>query len=288
MDIRWPEGHAPGIVASMADYVTINRANWDERAPIHAASDDYGFARFQADPHHLSDVVTFDRPRLGDLTGIRGVHLQCHIGTDTLSLTRLGARMSGLDFSPAALTEARRLAESTGTEIDYRESEVYKAVDVFGSGQFDLVYTGIGALCWLPSVAQWAKVVAALLKPGGRLFIREGHPMLWTLDEQTLQPSEKYTYFEEEEPYVDNINGTYVQTDSVITKTLTHSWNHSLGETVTALLAAGMRITGLDEHNSVPWNAFPRHMTMDKHGEHRLTKNPQSLAASYTLQAIKE
>ena len=87
----------------MSDYVTINRANWDERATAHAASSDYAFDRFVSDPEYLSGVVRFDRPRLGDLTGLRGVHLQCHIGTDTVSLSRLGARMSGLDFSPAAL-----------------------------------------------------------------------------------------------------------------------------------------------------------------------------------------
>jgi hypothetical protein len=96
----------------MSDYVAVNRASWDERAPAHAASSDYAFDRFTADPQFLSGVVRFDRPRLGDLTGRRGVHLQCHIGTDTVSLSRLGARMSGLDFSPAALAEARRLAAS--------------------------------------------------------------------------------------------------------------------------------------------------------------------------------
>jgi len=272
----------------MADYVTINRANWDERAPAHAASADYGFERFRADPGHLSQVVRFDRPRLGDLHGVRGVHLQCHIGTDTLSLARLGATMSGLDFSPAALLEARGLAESTGTTIDYHESEVYRAVDIFGPEEFDLVYTGIGALCWLPSVTKWAAVVASLLKPGGRLFIREGHPMLWTLDEKTLRPSARYSYFEHQEPDVDNISGTYVQTDVEFTNTLTHSWNHSLGETITALLNAGMRVTGLEEHDSVPWNALPGHMTLDEHGEYRLTSNPHSLAATYTLQAVKE
>jgi hypothetical protein len=102
----------------MTDYFSVNRANWEERASIHAASDDYGFARFVADPQHLSTVVAFDRPRLGDISGLRGVHLQCHIGTDTLSLARLGARMSGLDFSGVSLAAARKLAADTATEID--------------------------------------------------------------------------------------------------------------------------------------------------------------------------
>src|SRR5205807_1581296 len=149
---------------------------WEQRAPAHAASPDYGFDRFVADPGYLSDVVGFDRPRLGDLSGLRGVHLQCHIGTDTLSLARLGAHMRGLDFSPAALTEARRLARATGTDIDYVESDVYDARAALGADEFDFVFTGIGALCWLPDVRRWAGVVASLLRPGGRLFLREGHP----------------------------------------------------------------------------------------------------------------
>jgi SAM-dependent methyltransferase len=272
----------------VGDYVAINRANWDERAPAHANSADYGFDRFVNDSEHLSDVVRFDQPRLGDLTGLRGVHLQCHIGTDTVSLARLGARMSGLDFSPAALREARRLAASVGSAIDFRQAEVYDAVDVFGPAVFDLVYTGIGALCWLPDSARWARVVAELLRPGGRLFIREGHPMLWSLDETSNQPSLGYPYFETVEPVIFDEPGTYVETETVFTTGVTHSWNHGLGEIITGLLAAGMRLTSLTEHDSVPWQALPGHMIVDDTGEWRLADRPERLAASYTLQAIKD
>jgi 2-polyprenyl-3-methyl-5-hydroxy-6-metoxy-1,4-benzoquinol methylase len=108
----------------MDDYRELNRANWDERAPAHAASPSYAVAQFVADPAFLSEVVRFDLPLIGDLSGIRGVHLQCHIGTDTISLARLGARMTGLDFSPVALVEARRLSERTGAGVDFVESDL--------------------------------------------------------------------------------------------------------------------------------------------------------------------
>src|SRR4051812_9730665 len=97
-----------------AEYLAVNRAGWDERAPAHARSVAYGVGRFANDSEFLSDVVRFDVPRLGDVSGLRGVHLQCHIGTDTISLARLGATMTGLDFSAAALTEARHVAASAG------------------------------------------------------------------------------------------------------------------------------------------------------------------------------
>jgi SAM-dependent methyltransferase len=177
-------------------YLDLNRANWDDRASAHAASPDYDFERFVADPDFLSEVVRFDLPLLGDVRGLRGVHLQCHIGTDTISLARLGATMTGLDFSGASIAEAKRLSSLAGPAMALVESNVYDALDVLEPAGFDLVYTGVGALCWLPDVRRWAAVVAGLLRPGGRLFIREGHPMLWALDEShTDQLVVDFPYF---------------------------------------------------------------------------------------------
>ncbi|HKG49055.1 MAG TPA: class I SAM-dependent methyltransferase [Actinomycetales bacterium] len=273
----------------MDDYRDLNRASWDERAPAHAASPDYGVQRFVDDPTFLSDVVRFDLPLLGDVRGLRGVHLQCHIGTDTVSLARLGARMSGLDFSPAAVAEARALAARTGADVDFVQADVYDAVEVLGAGEFDLVFTGIGALCWLPDVRRWAATVSALLRPGGRLFLREGHPMLWSLADSRPDGllCVEYPYFEQDEPQVWDEGGTYVETDVVFTANVTHEWNHGLGEIFTALTDAGIRVTGLVEHDSVPWDALPGQMTRDDRGEFRLTDRPERLAASYTLQAVK-
>lgn len=273
----------------MADYLEINRASWDERAPAHAQSHDYAVERFVEDPTFLSEVVRFDVPRLGDLNGLRGVHLQCHIGTDTLSLVRLGAQMTGLDFSEPALVEARALAERTQTAVDFVQADVYSALDVLEREAYDLVFTGIGALCWLPDVRRWAAIVAALLRPGGRLFIREGHPMLWSLaDESTTdQLLVKHDYFEGAEPLVFEEGGTYVTTEVEFTNNITHSWNHGLGEIITALLEEGMTLTGFQEHDSVPWNALPEAMHLTEGGEYRLAEGPRRLAASYTLQAVK-
>jgi SAM-dependent methyltransferase len=273
----------------MEDYQVVNRASWDERAPAHAASPGYSVAEFISDPAFLSEVVRFDVPRLGDISGQRAVHLQCHIGTDTISLARLGASVTGLDFSAAALKQARDLAERTGADATFVESDVYSAPKVLDSGTFDLVYTGIGALCWLPSITRWAEVVATLLRPGGRLFIREGHPMLWSLADPRPDKllTVEWPYFERPEPTIWDEGGTYVETDVVFKHNVTHEWNHGLGEVVTALLDKGMTLTGLVEHDSVPWEALPGEMEQIGGDEWRLADRPWRLAHSYTLQAVK-
>jgi SAM-dependent methyltransferase len=266
----------------------LNRANWDERAGLHAASPDYEAERFVADPGHLSAVVRFDLPRLGDIAGLRTVHLQCHIGTDTLSLARLGARISGLDFSPSSLEQARRLAARCGSEIDYVEASVYDATTVLPPSSFDLVYTGIGALNWLPRIDDWARNVAALLKPGGRLFLREGHPMLFSLDEDCPdQLVIRHPYFEQAQPMVWDDDSTYVQTEQALTATVTHEWNHGLGEIISALRRHGLDISGLEEHDSIPWEALPGQMVLGEDGEWRLQRDRWRLPLSYTLQAVR-
>jgi SAM-dependent methyltransferase len=269
----------------VTDYLQVNRANWDERAPAHAESPDYDVDCFIEDPDFISDVVRFDLPRLGDVAGARGVHLQCHIGTDTISLARLGAKMTGLDFSPASLTHARDLAARSGSDVDFVEGDVYAATELLGTNSFDLVFTGIGALCWLPSITRWASVVTGLLRPGGRLFLREGHPMLWALADP--RPDGllvvEYPYVETAEPIVWDEPGTYVSTGRMFAATVTHNWNHGLGEVVSALLDHGLMLTGLEEHDSVPWDALPGMMRRTDHGEYRLIDRPERLPHSYTL-----
>jgi SAM-dependent methyltransferase len=272
----------------MDESLRLNRAHWDERAPAHAASPGYACAQLISDPTFISDIVRFDLPRLGDVTGLKGVHLQCHIGTDTVSLARLGARMTGLDFSPAALFEARRLAAAAGVTVDFVEAEVYDAPTALGRGTFDFVFTGVGALCWLPKIRPWAAVIAELLSPGGWLFIREAHPMLWTLDERTDELLVvEYMYSERHEPLVWEDDSTYVETDVTFHQNVTHVWNHGLGEIVSALLDVGMEVQMLVEHDSVPWEALPGAMERVGGQEWRVADRPWRLPHSYTLRAGK-
>lgn len=293
---------------SHTTYFANNQANWDDRARLHVKADAYDVPRFVEDPAFLSGVVRFDRPRLGDIAGLDAVHLQCHIGTDTLSLHRLGARVTGLDLSGASLDEARSLAKRCGATIPYVQSNVYDAPAALEGRTFDLVYTGVGALCWLPDLTRWAQVVAALLRPGGRLFIRDGHPMLGALrcdiNDTTVQEQPElrgeveraagphpltpwWPYFEHTEPLTWDDPATYAG-DGRTEHSVMHEWTYSISGVVTALLDAGLTITALAEHDSVPWEAIPGgYMVGDELGEYRLIDRPERLAASFTLQAAQ-
>lgn len=269
----------------MEEYLEVNRKNWDSRVPIHLQG--YRIQEFYSDPNHVSDVVRFDLPRLPDLTGLEGIHLQSHIGTDTLSLVRLGARMTALDFSEPALLAAKDLAEGLGLELEVVHSDVYSAVDKVRR-EFDFVYTGIGALCWLPDIRRWAGTVARLLRPGGFLFIREGHPVLWTIDDSKpngeivieLDYFEGQTLYQrEEETYAGE--GRLESPDVI-------SFNHGLAEIFNSLWSAGLDIELFEEHQSAPWNPLADEFRkIEGIDEWELVKNPKRLPMTYTLLARK-
>lgn len=287
------------------EYLDINQANWDSRAPLHARA--YGIDRLLADPDSLSDVVRFDQPRLGGISGLDAIHLQCHIGTDTLSLHRLGARATGIDLSGVSIEHARQLAIKAGADITYVQSDVYSAPSALDHRTYDLVYTGIGAICWLPDIALWAKTVAELLRPGGRLFIRDMHPILNSCLAMTVAgehpdrqqqpwisgPGETTIALElpywEQSDYIEwNDPVTYAGSETV-SSPRSVEWNHSLGEIVSGVLAAGLRLTSLTEHDSVPFEPFPGAMTFDPAiGEYRLSRRPERFPATFTLTAVKE
>jgi SAM-dependent methyltransferase len=271
------------------DWRALNLANWEARVPLHLAPGGYDLASFE-DSKFLSSVVRYDLPRLGDVAGLDAVHLQCHIGTDTVALARLGPRsVTGLDFSPSAIAAATTLATRATTDVRFVESDVYDAVAVLGTECCDLVYTGIGALCWLPDIHRWAEVVAALLRPGGRLFMREGHPMLDTISDTRHDDLLVVHY-----PYFETTGTAFTETttyggEGIVSAPDGVSFNHGLGEVFTSLTAAGLTVTALDEHREVPWRALGEVMveSTEFDGEYVLAQNPERLPLTYTIQARK-
>ncbi|MEO6043091.1 MAG: class I SAM-dependent methyltransferase [Tepidiformaceae bacterium] len=238
-----------------APYYEANRARWDESVAIHAASEGYDLAGFRRGEKTLYQV---EMDEVGDVAGKSLLHLQCHFGMDTLNWARLGARVTGLDFSGTAVERARELAQEIGIDdAAFVQANVYDAADAIHE-QFDVVYTGIGALCWLPDIRRWAGVVAKLLKPGGFLYVYEGHPMMWTLDEgrDDHELVSRSPYFETERPTEWTEENTYVD-GPPLKNVKSYDWNHGLGEIVTALIDSGLRLEFLHEHREVAWQAVP-------------------------------
>jgi len=271
----------------MDEFKAANRRNWDDRVPIHVASDEYGFQRFVDDPSHLSSVVSFDARALGDVAGKRLLHLQCHFGKDTLSWARLGAEVTGIDFSERAIEEALRLSAESGVPGRFIVSELYDSPSVV-TERFDIVYTGVGAINWLPDIAGWARVVAGFLEPGGTFFMREGHPVLWGLDwrEDDGDLVLRFPYFEIADPVADDEAVTYAG-EGTLVNTRQYEWNHGLGEIVTALIEAGLELRVLREHRSLEWQGLPQ-MSLGEDGLWRLPPEQADLAPlMYTLVAVK-
>jgi SAM-dependent methyltransferase len=278
-----PTGHA-GYAAGVSegdavDWRGLNRANWDDRVPVHLASEFYDIAGFRAG---ADSVRPFEVDQVGDVTGKRLVHLQCHIGLDTLSWARRGALVTGLDFSEPAIEAARSLAADLAIDAEFVVADVYDAVTALGGRRFDIVYTGTGALVWLPDMTRWAQVVAALLEPGGFLYLVEGHPFAQILDYQT-GTSIAYDYFDDQ-PEVDDSPHTYTDGPA-----LEHSQNvqfqHRLGQIVTALAEAGLRIDFLHEYD---WDGFRRYESLERHGDQfRFPAGRPRIPMTFSLRATR-
>ena len=280
-----PDGRRERLMDE-ATALAANLANWEARVPVHVAA--YGLERFVDDPAHLSDVVRHDAPALGDLAGLRVAHLQCHIGTDTLSLARLGAEVVGLDFSPGAVAAARDLAERAGTPAEFVQADVHDAAEALGTG-FDLVYTTVGVVGWLPSMSRWARVVAALLAPGGRLYLRDAHPMMLTLDEtrEDRQLVLTHPYLGSAGPQRWEDDSSYVGEAGAVSSPVHFEWHHPLSEIVQSVIDAGLVITLLHEGDGLDWEFAPW-MHRDADGRHRFPAEQQALVpAEFTLEAMR-
>lgn len=264
-----------------------NLAGWEDRVPIHLGPGGYDVDALLADRGRLSKTVRHDAEALGSLADLTVVHLQCHLGTDTLSLARLGAATtSGLDFSPKAIAHCRSLFERAGVAGRFVEGDVFDAERLLDD-RYDLVYASIGAINWIPSIGRWIAVAAALLRPGGRLYLRDVHPMAMVVD--PLSDSElrlRYPYGERPEPVTMHDDQTYAGDGTPLAHATTHEWSHGLGEIVQGALAAGLVIRGLDEHYYTEWRMFES-MVEDQAGRFVLPEAPERLPLLFTLQAVK-
>ena len=258
-----------------------NRARWDEAAPLHAASALYDIDDFRTSDR--DDIRPFEFEELGSVRGLDLIHLQCHLGTDTLSWARHGARVVGLDFSPNAIGIATKLAADCALEAEFVCADVYDALDALGGRLFDIVYTGIGALGWLPDLESWAEVVAALLKPGGVLYMVEIHPIVVGVvaDGRTIGQD----IFDAAYVAWDENAGTYASPDARLSNEISYERVHTVSEVVTAVLDAGLVLELLHEqgYTNAPWPW----MIQGSDGYYRLRPGWPRYPLTYSLRARK-
>jgi SAM-dependent methyltransferase len=236
--------------------IADNQRLWDIWTRIHAEGDFYDLAAFREGGSRIRD---YELELIGDVAGKSLLHLQCHFGIDTLSFARLGARVTGADLSPAAVELASSLAVDLGfPEARFVQSNLYD-LPASLDGTFDIVYTSRGALGWLPDIKAWARVVAHFLAPGGTFFITEIHPVAQVFENEGVASGElrlDYPYWEHRDPLTFTVTGSYADpTADVGEGVVEHGWNHGLGEIVTALIDAGLRIETLVEHPFLAWSA---------------------------------
>jgi SAM-dependent methyltransferase len=267
----------------MSDARDINRAHWDALAAVHGAGVPGG--------HYDLDAVVAGRglgdveaAAVGSVDGLDVLHLQCHVGIDSIALARAGARVTGVDLSPASLAAAGALAQRCGVELDLVEAEATALPDEL-QGRFDLVYATVGVLCWIEDVAAWMRAAAGALRPGGRLVVIDAHPVYqMALTWEPLVVDFPYAF---DGPHEFDNQGTYADPDAdIATKEIVYA--HSLGEIVTAAIAAGLRVDGLEEHLDVDEDPRGTVAAREADGRHRVRLGgTQPIPLLFTLLASK-
>ncbi len=239
------------------DWLTLNRANWDERVTVHRAVPEYDLARFRAGAVRMNAI---EEAELGPVGGLRVLHLQCHFGHDSLVLASRGAEVTGLDFSPTGIDAARQNAATLGLSARFVLANIYDAREAIPEpASFDLVYTTWGTLCWHPDVAEWARIVGHFLRPGGHLYYADMHPAAAVFGDeapgQEGRPGWLAPYFEPDGLAFDDPSD-YADPQAQLGNARTIQFMHPLADILGSLFAAGLSLEWLHEHDRLTWQQF--------------------------------
>jgi SAM-dependent methyltransferase len=267
----------------MDEYRRSNLELWNNWAQLHVSSGTYDVESIKAGKNSLRSI---ELEELGDVQGKSLLHLQCHFGKDTMSWARLGATVTGIDFSDKAIEIARELSAELNIPATFIQSDIY-ALPAILSGQFDIVFTSYGAICWLNDLDEWARIAASYLKPGGVFYIAEFHPFLMVFDDSEGSPNLKIAYpYGSSEPLRFESQGSYAAPDAGY-QGVEYSWNHTMADIINGLVKAGLHIEFLREHHlSVDGGSFKNALESTGDGWFQL-KDPIERAAIPLMFSIR-
>lgn len=265
-------------MASEEDYLEINRASWNKRVDSHYKSDFYAVNAFIAGKSSLNPIEV---ELLPNLQGKRVLHLQCHFGQDSLSLARLGAKVTGVDLSDEAIKKARALNSLCGLDAEFVCCDVYQIAD-FIKGRFDLVFSSYGTIGWLPDLEKWAGLISKYLKPGGSFVFAEFHPFVWMYNSDFSRLA--YSYFKTE-AIIEKEEGTYADKNAKL-DIESISWNHSISEVLGSLLGAGLKLDVFKEFDYSPYDCFKNTEPVGE-GKFRIKNFQSKVPLVYALKATK-
>jgi SAM-dependent methyltransferase len=261
-------------------YFSANKELWNQRTKVHKDSSFYDVASFKSGGTVLTPL---ELNEIGDVTGKKMLHLQCHFGLDSLNWAKLGAMVTGVDLSDEAIKEAKKLNEELGLNVQFICCNVYDLKNHLHNEQFDIVFTSYGVVGWLPDLDEWAQLISGYLKPGGSFYIAEFHPVIWMFDDDFKEI--KYSY-ENSGVIETDAQGTYTDRNADI-KGKEYGWNHSLAEVINALVMSGLRIEFLHEFMYSPYPCF-NNVVQNPEGNWWIKGLENKIPMVYSIKAIKQ
>lgn len=264
---------------TVPDYIEKNKDAWNKRTDHHINSSFYDVEGFLKGQNSLNEI---ELKLLGDISGKSILHLQCHFGQDSISLTRMGAKVTGIDLSDNAINKANELAKKTNSDTSFICCDIYDLPNHLDK-KFDIVFTSYGTIGWFPDLDKWANIISTFLKPGGRFIFAEFHPVVWMFDNDF----EKVTYtYAKSAPIIEVEQGTYADKSAPITTEMI-TWNHSIGEVLTSLVQHGLEINSFEEFDYSPYNCFNKAIEFEP-GKFRIAHLENKIPMVYSISATKK
>jgi 2-polyprenyl-3-methyl-5-hydroxy-6-metoxy-1,4-benzoquinol methylase len=267
------------FMSDYKEYFDANKELWNKRTAVHKDSAFYDVASFKQGNNMITPI---ELNELGDVKGKKMLHLQCHFGMDSLCWARMGAEVTGIDLSDAAINEAKRLNDELGLNAKFICSNVYDLKEHLNE-QFDIVFTSYGVIGWLPDLNKWASLIAHYLKPGGIFYMAEFHPVVWMFDDEFTKI--EYAYENREVIVIDNY-GTYTDRNAEIGGK-EYSWNHSLSEVLNALIKNGLQIQLFNEFMYSPYPNFRNSVELNT-GQWHIKGMEGKIPMIFSVKAIKD